>query len=190
MKPRKLANGMYYTENKLYHAMLNIGLDPKPQYQISDMTVDFAFPDHKLVVEVNGKAWHSSEDQISRDRKRWFVLRREGWRRRSYPAEVVFKNPYKVAYTIKTLLETRFRVRTKEDNLAISKYFKGCSSIPEVDEDTLEMIKRNLFERKSIEFEEKDRENNQECINYLHDQIFQQKKKKGVLRKILDRFTS
>ncbi len=50
----KLANGMNLTENKLYDAMLKIGLKPEYQYEISYMKVDFAFPKYNIVIEVNG----------------------------------------------------------------------------------------------------------------------------------------
>lgn len=101
----KLKNGMNITENRLYKMMCDIGLDPKPQYIISDMTVDFAFPDKKLVVEINGPN-HDSEESKIIDRKRHFVLRRLGWRRRSYDASLAYNTPMEVAYRIKKVLES------------------------------------------------------------------------------------
>lgn len=98
------SNGMNSTENKLYDAMKSIGLGPKPQYKISKMTVDFAFPEEMLVIEVNGP-YHNTEDQRVRDSKRWYVMQKEGWNRKSFSSDQVNKNPLAIAQIIKNLLK-------------------------------------------------------------------------------------
>lgn len=100
----KQTNGLNVSENKLFEAMREIGLNPIPQYKISQMTVDFAFPDRKIVIEVNGP-YHRTEEQIIRDKKRWFVLNKEGWKRRSFSSKEVYENPQRVAEKIKNLIE-------------------------------------------------------------------------------------
>lgn len=99
----KLKNGMNVTENKLYEAMLKLGLKPEPQYRISQMTVDFAFPDDKIAVEING-IHHRTEHQQTVDKKRWFVLNNLGWKRITYQAEWVYNNPDKYAQKIKEVI--------------------------------------------------------------------------------------
>lgn len=49
------------------------------QYPIGPFTADFAFPDKHVVVECDGKYWHSLEDVQKRDRKKDNYLRRNGW---------------------------------------------------------------------------------------------------------------
>ena len=95
----KSENGMNVTENKLYNSMLRLGLDPHPQYKIDKMTVDFAFPSEKIVVEVNGP-YHNSVEQKKVDKARWFVLNKFGWKRISYDASAVYNNPDNYALKI------------------------------------------------------------------------------------------
>ena len=45
----------------------------------SGYIADFAFPDHRLIVEVDGEAWHSSSEARKRDRFRDYRLRKGGW---------------------------------------------------------------------------------------------------------------
>jgi very-short-patch-repair endonuclease len=99
----KSSNGMNVTENKLYDALVSAGLKPEPQYPISQMKVDFAFPDEMLVIEVNGPH-HDSEEQKLKDKKRWFVLNNLGWKRRTFNASAVYDNPEKYAKKIRKLL--------------------------------------------------------------------------------------
>ncbi len=99
----KYANGMNVTENRLYRAMKVIGLKPIPQYKISWMTEDFAFPFDKIVIAINGP-YHEDEEQRIKDAKRWFALRKEGWRRKTFDSERAYGDPYDVAYSIKGLL--------------------------------------------------------------------------------------
>ena len=98
-------DGMNRTEHKLYVTMKGLGLDPQPQYKISNMTVDFAFPDKMLVIEVNGPS-HDTFEQKERDRNRWFVLNNLGWSRKSFRAKSVNKCPVFIAEKIKEHLET------------------------------------------------------------------------------------
>jgi len=99
----RLPNGLNITENKLYEAMKKIGLNPIPQYPISEMRVDFAFPEEMIAIEVDGD-YHNTEEQKIRDRKRWFVLNSRGWKRRTFTAKQVYYYPMDVARKIKRLL--------------------------------------------------------------------------------------
>jgi very-short-patch-repair endonuclease len=55
------------------------GLPAQAQYPIGTCTVDFAFPDHHLVVECDGTYWHGLPDQRHRDLRRDKWLNRQGW---------------------------------------------------------------------------------------------------------------
>ena len=99
----KLDNGLNVTENKLFESMKRTGLNPKSQYEISQMTVDFAFPDEGVVIEINGP-YHKTEEQKLRDKKRLFVLHKKGWKRKTYSAESVYKNPDGIAKQIAKLI--------------------------------------------------------------------------------------
>ena len=95
-----------YTERLLLKAMNKIGLFPEEQYLISDMSVDFAFPDEKLIIEVDGP-YHEDEGQRLTDIRRGYVLRDYGWSVWRLKAEKVYNNPIKMAYRVKFILEKR-----------------------------------------------------------------------------------
>jgi very-short-patch-repair endonuclease len=95
-----------YTERLLLKAMNKIGLFPEEQYQIDLMSVDFAFPINKVVIEVDGP-YHQEEEQKLADIRRGYILRDNGWSVWRLDAEKVFNNPIKMAYRIKSILERR-----------------------------------------------------------------------------------
>ena len=49
------------------------------QYPVADFYLDFAHPEAKVCVEIDGKEWHSDPDAILRDLKRETRLAHEGW---------------------------------------------------------------------------------------------------------------
>ena len=100
----RLPNKLNVTENKLFQAMETVGLKPLAQHPISQMTVDFAFPKEKLVIEINGPL-HENEEQQLRDKKRWFVLQKEGWNRKTFDASRCYHKPMEVALIIRHLLQ-------------------------------------------------------------------------------------
>ncbi|TAL57591.1 MAG: DUF559 domain-containing protein [Nanoarchaeota archaeon] len=90
-------DGMNVSERKLFEAMKKIGLDPIPQYKISQMKVDFAFPDEMIAIEINGPM-HDKQEQKITDKKRLYVLHRENWKRRTFSSSSAYNhpdNPYK-----------------------------------------------------------------------------------------------
>lgn len=56
------------------------GLSFKQQFQIAYYVVDFAFPDARLVVEVDGDYWHSLPKVQRVDKSKNTYLSRHGWR--------------------------------------------------------------------------------------------------------------
>lgn len=51
-----------------------------PQFKIGRYYVDFALPDLKLAVEIDGRKYHSERDVFVRDRQRQRVIEKAGWR--------------------------------------------------------------------------------------------------------------
>lgn len=66
-------------EERLYKGLLQHGLFATPQYKVPPYRLDFAFPEHMLVIECDGKAYHSTPRQKAHDRKRDKYLRSKGW---------------------------------------------------------------------------------------------------------------
>jgi hypothetical protein len=59
---------------------------PIPQTQLSVRgttgwigRVDFAWPDHKVILECDGYEFHAARDSFQRDRRRWSALTAAGW---------------------------------------------------------------------------------------------------------------
>ena len=118
----KDASGMNVTERKLFEAMKDIGLSPEYQHMISKMKVDFAFPADAFAVEINGP-YHQSEKQQLADKRRYFVMQKLGWQRKTFDAKRVYNDPIGIAYKIKFLLAKHGKVSTySEEQL---KQLKG-----------------------------------------------------------------
>jgi len=79
-----------------------LGLCPDSEYQIGRLRVDFAFPEHKLVVECDGAYWHqdAEKDQL-RDQR----LEKEGWTVLHFTEEQVYETPKSCASKVKRVLK-------------------------------------------------------------------------------------
>jgi len=86
-------------ESEALLAMLDGGLPaPMVQYSIVDYTgrtwrVDFAWPDHLVAVEYDGFDYHSSPNDLRRDRQKRAALREVGWTLLSIVADDVRRRP-------------------------------------------------------------------------------------------------
>ena len=58
------------------HRLMELGF--RRQYPIASYIVDFACPEHKLIVELDGPT-HTHDDQIAYDVKRSTILESQGW---------------------------------------------------------------------------------------------------------------
>ena len=69
-------------EEILYRALRDRDLTPRPQFGIGPYRADLAFPEHRLVVECDGRAWHDAIRDHRRDAHMlqlgWHVLRFSG----------------------------------------------------------------------------------------------------------------
>src|SRR5437867_1335961 len=93
-------------EAQLYEAMRAEGLSPIPQYCICGYFVDFAFPDVGVAVEADGAAYHEGARR-QRDRKRDWILRRNGWTVKRFHGTTIYNRAANCAYVIKREVETR-----------------------------------------------------------------------------------
>lgn len=98
------ADNMNVSECSLYKAMLRLGFDPIPQYRFSRCTLDFAFPEERLAVEVNGPE-HYTECGQERDRRRYAFLNSNGWAVRAFTSSQAYRCPDQSAERIKEILE-------------------------------------------------------------------------------------
>lgn len=97
-------NKISRTEDILFESMNKIGLYPKRQYPISKHHVDFAFPEQKLIIEVDGWEYHKDRKQREIDEKRRDIAENLGWRVKRFTAEEVYENPENVAWKIYQIL--------------------------------------------------------------------------------------
>jgi very-short-patch-repair endonuclease len=60
---------------------LRRGIDFATQYPLRySFVLDFAFPEQKIAVEVDGQPWHSSPAAKERDGFKNYILNKRGWR--------------------------------------------------------------------------------------------------------------
>lgn len=67
--------------------------------------IDFAHPDLHLGIEVDSKAFHSSESQIEHDAYRQTLLEDEGWQIVRFSSEDILRRPHEVKKRLKKLVE-------------------------------------------------------------------------------------
>jgi very-short-patch-repair endonuclease len=67
--------------------------------------VDFAWPDRRLIVEVDGYEWHSSREAFQRDRERQNRLVQAGWTVLRFTVEDIRQRPELVVTTIQDALQ-------------------------------------------------------------------------------------
>lgn len=104
-------HGLPVTRSDMEAAMLQVCIDftvPRPQVNRydKDREVDFRWPDHRLVVEVDGWATHKTRRAFEDDRARDRALLAEGWRVARFTWSDVMRHPHRVATELRRLLLT------------------------------------------------------------------------------------
>jgi len=93
----------------LYELVL-LGLHPSVQYPIDRCHVDFAFPEQKLIFEIEGSS-HRLEEMQEKDSNRCYYLQINGWKVYPFTEKEAVNDPLNVAAKIKRVLE-----RHQEEN--------------------------------------------------------------------------
>jgi very-short-patch-repair endonuclease len=104
---------MSVLERKTLELLRDRGLPmPVPQYpfpgrQFTGGCVDFAYPAAKLVIETDGRRWHSRIKELTRDRERDLEAARHGWQTLRFLYEHIVGDPDGTADTVRTVLAAR-----------------------------------------------------------------------------------
>lgn len=68
-------------ERRIAAILARSGLPPhRREYPVGHYRLDFAWPEQRLAVEADGRRWHSSRDDFTRDRAKHNALLADGWR--------------------------------------------------------------------------------------------------------------
>lgn len=87
----------------------------KQQYQIGPYTADFAFPEIKAVVEVDGRDFHTEPAQIERDQRRDSYLTSLGWTVFRFPASEVVRSPNQLVDKIEKMVIKMCAMKNKKE---------------------------------------------------------------------------
>ena len=90
-------------EKLLEESLLAIGLRPIHSYQLSKMTMDFAFPHRNIAIEVDGPH-HLYHKQFEKDKRRDAAAHSFGWVILRFTDREVRKNPQGIAQMIKNIV--------------------------------------------------------------------------------------
>jgi len=77
---------------------------PTPQHQLNGYRLDFAWPEHKVAVEVDGHDYHKTKEQRSYDAKRDRELTKLGWTTLRFTGSDVYKDSDAVADEVLQIL--------------------------------------------------------------------------------------
>jgi very-short-patch-repair endonuclease len=110
--------GLNKSEERFLKELKEIGLKPIAQYRISDMTVDFAFPNVKLVLELDGPH-HQEKEEREKDKRRDHVLGEFGWIVMHITTASIYHTPIETVQYINDvysyLAKNKIKTKDKED---------------------------------------------------------------------------
>lgn len=103
-------HGVTRTRSDVEAILLQLCIDrdlPRPEVNRYDngREVDFRWPRHRLIVEVDGWQFHRSRRAFVTDRARDRAALRTGWRVARFPATEILRQPARVAAEIRALLK-------------------------------------------------------------------------------------
>ncbi|MGH9118192.1 MAG: DUF559 domain-containing protein [Acidimicrobiales bacterium] len=84
-----------------------VGQFPFPGRQFVAGCVDFAYPEAKLILETDGRRWHSRIKELTRDRERDLEAARDGWQTLRFLYEHVTADSQGTLDTIRVVLVER-----------------------------------------------------------------------------------
>ena len=93
-------------EKSLWFALARVanGLNPVPQFELGSYRLDFAWPDQRIAVEVDGHDYHKTKEQRGRDAKRDRDLLKMGWTTLRYTGSEIYADPDAVAKDIMSIV--------------------------------------------------------------------------------------
>ena len=77
---------------------------PRSNPVVEGMEVDFSWPEHRLIAETDGWAYHGTQAAFARDRRRSAALQVAGWTVVRFTYEDVVRDPAYVTATLRRLL--------------------------------------------------------------------------------------
>ena len=77
------------------------------QYKIGRYYADFAHLESRVLIEIDGKAYHSTPEQIARDQRRQTDLEHLGWKVIRLTGSEVNGNPYRVVWKAMWIIKDR-----------------------------------------------------------------------------------
>lgn len=125
MEPEKIKATESPIEAKLLSWMKKFHLFPTPQFIIGPYRVDFAFEDIKLVIECDGRKFHSTDEQKERDKIRDEYISGQKWKVLRFTGRQVSREPWEICRQI----EVRFypeRIDPFVGNRSLYHDDQGC----------------------------------------------------------------
>ena len=86
--------------------------DIEPQFEVAGYRIDFAYPDKKLAVELDGHDYHKTKEQRKYDAKRDRALSLEGWNVIRFTGSEVYQNAQKCVDEIENHLGMGRKLKT------------------------------------------------------------------------------
>ncbi len=80
------------------------GLSAERQYKLDSYWVDFAFPEHNIAIECDGKYWHSKAEQIRKDKQREEKIQKLDWMLLRFKEAEILNDVKNVGYEIESTL--------------------------------------------------------------------------------------
>ena len=118
-------------EEILFLEFKKYGIEPVPQYPEHPFFIDLAFPEIKLAIEADGYEFHSSPDQIERDKYRQKRLEQKGWKVIRFTGTEIHK--YHQSVVAKILLTYFLEKLTEEQKkLALGRIVNHLAKMGEV----------------------------------------------------------
>jgi len=101
-------------ERMFYQAAFDVlkKYDIIPQYPILRYRADFAIPEERIVIEIDGHNYHSSKKKVAADNKRDRHMLSLGWIVIRFSGSEVYRNPYDCANEVDAIIIGRRRLRT------------------------------------------------------------------------------
>ncbi|MDH3300933.1 MAG: endonuclease domain-containing protein [Acidimicrobiia bacterium] len=93
-----------------YAGQRDVWFEPQfrpPWYDGLRGVVDFAHPNLRLVVEADGRRWHSREQEMAADRRRDRLAARHGWVTMRFTWAEITGRPAAVASELRAVVATR-----------------------------------------------------------------------------------